>query len=90
MIKKFNEHEYPSGWNTQSKSLYRKFQFEDFKECFSFMKKVAALSEKYNHHPKWCNQWNVLEIWLKTHDSNTITEKDINLAKNINKILQSR
>lgn len=32
------------------------------------MTKVAALAEKQNHHPTWTNTYNVVEIYLTTHD----------------------
>jgi 4a-hydroxytetrahydrobiopterin dehydratase len=53
------------------------------------MVRVAFLAEKNNHHPKWTNEWNKVEIWLSTHDAgNVVTEKDRNLAKEIDKLLE--
>ncbi|MNY72321.1 putative pterin-4-alpha-carbinolamine dehydratase [compost metagenome] len=53
------------------------------------MLKVAFLAEKNNHHPRWTNEWNKVEIWLSTHDAgDVVTEKDRNLAKEIDKILE--
>ncbi len=41
-------------------------------------------AEKMDHHPKWTNVWNTVELWLSTHDAgNTVTEKDRALAKKI-------
>jgi len=41
-----------------------------------------------NHHPEWKNVYNKVEITLTTHDKgNTITEKDRELAKAINDLL---
>jgi 4a-hydroxytetrahydrobiopterin dehydratase len=74
-------------WQDKNNSLYKKFEFKDFKEAFSFMQKVAAVAEEANHHPKWLNEWNKVEIWLTSHDAgNKVTEKDHNLAKEIDKI----
>lgn len=71
-------------WQEQNNSLYRKFEFRDFSEAFSFMTRVALIAEKMDHHPKWTNVWNKVEIWLSTHDAgNTVTEKDQKLAKAI-------
>jgi len=48
------------------------------------MTRVAFIAEKMDHHPKWTNVWNTVEIWLSTHDAgNKITEKDHKLAKQI-------
>jgi len=68
-------------WKTQNGKLYRKIIFKNFIEAFSFMTHIAIYAEKVNHHPEWKNVYNELEIWLKTHDKDAITEKDIALAK---------
>jgi 4a-hydroxytetrahydrobiopterin dehydratase len=74
-------------WQEENNSLYKKFMFKDFIAAFSFMTSVAILSEKANHHPTWKNTYNVVEIWLTTHDAgNTVTEKDRALAKAIDNI----
>ncbi len=74
-------------WQEKNNSLYRTFEFKDFKEAFAFMGKVADLAEAQNHHPKWTNVYNKLEIWLSTHDAGDIvTEKDRKLAEAIDKI----
>lgn len=76
-------------WEEKDNALYRQFVFKDFIEAFAFMTKVALIAEKMNHHPKWTNTWNRVEIWLSTHDAgNVITEKDRNLANKIDAILE--
>jgi 4a-hydroxytetrahydrobiopterin dehydratase len=74
-------------WQEENSSLYRKFEFADFKEAFAFMQKVAQAVEQANHHPKWQNEWNKVEIWLSSHDAgNKVTNKDYQLAATIDKI----
>jgi 4a-hydroxytetrahydrobiopterin dehydratase len=74
-------------WVEQNNSLYRKFEFKSFNEAFAFMTKVALHAEKMDHHPKWTNVWNVVEIWLSTHDAgNTVTERDKKLAQKIDSV----
>ena len=75
-------------WTEVNNELCRTFQFKDFKEAFAFMTKVAALAEKHNHHPWWSNVYNKVEIKLSTHSAGDIvTEKDHNLAADIDKLL---
>jgi ADP-ribosylglycohydrolase/pterin-4a-carbinolamine dehydratase len=77
-------------WQAQNNQLYRKFEFQDFKTAFAFMTQVAALAEEQNHHPNWRNAYNVVEIWLCTHDEGyTITEKDWELAKGIDGVKEA-
>src|SRR5450432_84036 len=74
-------------WKEKDNTLYRKFKFKDFSEAFAFMTRVALEAEKMDHHPKWTNTYNQLEIWLSTHDAGDIvTEKDRKLARKIDAI----
>lgn len=51
------------------------------------MEKVAALAEEFQHHPRWENEWSVVQIWLITHEGGKkITEKDHELAKAIDDV----
>ena len=70
-----------SGWSIDGKHLSKKFKFNDFKEAFAFMTKVALKAEQMNHHPDWFNVYNRVEVKLSTHDADGITAKDIELAK---------
>jgi 4a-hydroxytetrahydrobiopterin dehydratase len=71
-------------WTEKDNTLYRKFEFKDFSEAFAFMTRVALIAEKMNHHPKWTNVWNTVEVWLSTHDAgDVVTDKDRKLADKI-------
>jgi 4a-hydroxytetrahydrobiopterin dehydratase len=75
-------------WQTQDNTLYRKFEFKDFSEAFAFMTRVALIAEKMDHHPKWTNVWNTVEVWLSTHDAgDVVTDKDRKLATKIDALL---
>ena len=69
-------------WQEQKNSLHKKFEFKNFSEAFAFMTRVALAAEKMDHHPKWTNEYNKVEIWLSSHDAGDIvTEKDQKLSK---------
>ena len=75
-------------WTNDNNVLYKKFEFKNFSEAFAFMTRVAIEAEKMDHHPKWTNVYNKVEIWLSTHDAgNIITEKDKKLAAIIDGLL---
>lgn len=75
-------------WQEKENSLYRKFEFKDFSEAFAFMTRVALAAEKMDHHPKWTNVWNTVEVWLSTHDAgDTVTDKDRKLASKIDALV---
>ena len=75
-------------WEEKNNSLYRKFVFANFSEAFAFMTRLALEAEKMDHHPRWTNVWNTVELWLNTHSAgDMITEKDRELAKKIDKLV---
>ena len=74
-------------WQETKHGLYRQFNFDDFKHAWDFMSEVAKLAEEYQHHPRWENEWSVVQIWLITHEGGQkITEKDHELAKAIDEV----
>ena len=75
-------------WEYKNNSLYAKFEFDNFKDCFSAMSRIAFECEAQNHHPEWTNIYNVLKISLSTHDANGVTEKDFKLAEAIEAIVE--
>jgi 4a-hydroxytetrahydrobiopterin dehydratase len=75
-------------WQEKNNTIYQKFDFKDFSEAFAFMTRVALAAEKMNHHPKWTNVWNTVEVWLSTHDAgDVVTDKDRKLADKIDALL---
>jgi ribonuclease HI len=77
-------------WLEKNKQLYREFKFKDFKEAFEFMEKVAQAAEAVNHHPRWQNEYNKVEVWLSTHSEGKVTEKDRALAESIDEIFEGK
>lgn len=76
-------------WQEIDQQLYRSFEFANFSEAFAFMTRVALVAEKMDHHPRWQNVWNRVEIWLQTHDAgNVVTEKDRKLAQAIDRLVK--
>ena len=75
-------------WKEENNQLYKKFVFKTFVDAFAFMTKVAIISEKMDHHPKWTNVYNTVEVWLSTHDAgNVVTEKDKKLSALIDALI---
>jgi len=67
-------------------ALSRDFVFRDFAEAFAFMTRVAFAAERLDHHPNWSNCWNRVEITLTTHESGGLTERDLSLAHEIDRV----
>ncbi len=77
------------GWTYAKNAIHTSFQFENFKEAFTVMTRIAFEAEAQQHHPNWGNVYNQLEISLSTHDADGVTEKDFKLARSIESIVEA-
>jgi len=76
-----------SGWEYADNAIHTSFEFDNFKDCFTVMTRIAFEVEKVNHHPDWSNVYKTLHISLSTHDAGGVTEKDLELAAIINELV---
>ena len=75
-------------WREQNNKLYQKFGFKDFREAIEFINKVAEIANELNHHPTIHNTYNVVEIWLSTHEAgDKVTDKDKEFANLVDRIV---
>jgi len=79
--------QYPD-WDYHKNALHAEFEFDNFKDCFSAMSRIAFECEALNHHPDWSNTYNVLTISLSTHSANGVTDLDFKLAEAIEAIVE--
>lgn len=75
-------------WINQDNSLIKVFTFNNFLEAIDFVNKIALLAERNEHHPDIeIFSYKNVKIRLSTHDKgNQITQKDIGLSLEIDKI----
>lgn len=74
-------------WKLEAdKRISKSFKFKNFKEALAFTNKVGELAEEANHHPDIQLSYGRVVVQLETHEGDGLTEKDFNLAKEIDKI----
>lgn len=73
-------------WKFIDNAIEKKFKFLDFTQALGFIVQVGLMAEKRNHHPELLNVYNKVTIRLTTHDADGVTDKDVELAKAIEKI----
>ena len=79
----------PLNWNLIENKLVREFKFSNFQEALEWSVQVAMLAEEVNHHPEIMFTWGRVVVSTTTHDQgNRITDKDIDLANDINDLAQ--
>jgi len=79
----------PEDWTLDDKALVRTFKFKDFSEAFGFLTRVALHAEKVDHHPEFTSVWNRVDFRLTSHDAGGVTDRDVQLAEAIGKLVSS-
>lgn len=76
-------------WKEENNALTRTYEFKDFVAAIAFMVNAAMYINSLNHHPEWTNVYNKVMVKLQTHDAgNTVTDKDRDLAKVLDKVYE--
>ena len=73
-------------WAYQGKSIHKKYTFKSFMPAIAFVNKIAEAAEKAGHHPDITINYNVVAIALSTHSEGGVTQKDFDLAAQIDQI----
>ncbi len=73
-------------WRLEGNVIKRDWEFRDFSEAMDFINMIAVIAEKHNHHPYLENTYNRVSLSFNTHDAGGITEKDINIAREIDRL----
>ncbi|MFH0954909.1 MAG: 4a-hydroxytetrahydrobiopterin dehydratase [Candidatus Micrarchaeota archaeon] len=72
------------GWQFNKSEIVRLFEFENFKKSVQFVNRIGLSAEKMNHHPDILIQYDKVRVSLSTHPEGGITQKDFDLAFEIN------
>ena len=77
-----------AGWelSDDGKAITKTFRFAGFRDAIAWMTRAAFDAEHLNHHPEWSNVYNRVEVRLTTHDTGGLTDKDIDLARRMDRI----
>ncbi|CAN1504417.1 COG2154 Pterin-4a-carbinolamine dehydratase [Flavobacteriaceae bacterium] len=71
------------GWEFKDNGIEKQFKFKNFNQALGFIVQMGVLAEKMNHHPELFNVYSKVNIRLTTHDSGGVTDKDFELASQI-------
>ena len=72
-------------WARHGEIISRTFAFKDFPAAVKFVNAVAELAEQAQHHPDVDIRWNKVTLALTTHDAGGLTEKDFELARQLDR-----
>ncbi len=74
------------GWQRQGSELSKVYDLKNFVKAMGFVNSVALLAEKANHHPDIDIRWNKVTLRLSTHSEGGLTDKDFDLAGQIDQL----
>lgn len=68
------------------KAIERHFKFSNFNYALSFVKQIAEIAERENHHPDITFGWGYCDVKFSTHSIGGLHENDFIAAAKINAI----
>ncbi|MFQ5538354.1 MAG: 4a-hydroxytetrahydrobiopterin dehydratase [Gemmatimonadota bacterium] len=71
------------GWFRRNNRLMKEYVFRSFRDSIVFVNRIATLADSLDHHPDIDVRFNKVTVALTTHDAGGITEKDLELAEQI-------
>lgn len=80
-----------SGWRELEgrDAIGKQYRFRNFSEAWGWMSRVALAAEKADHHPEWRNVYRDVEVVLNSHDAGGVTERDVRLARRMDRIREA-
>jgi 4a-hydroxytetrahydrobiopterin dehydratase len=70
-------------WGREEDEIHKTFEFDDFVASIGFVNDVAAMANRYDHHPDIDIRWNKVKLTLSTHSEGGLTSLDFDLANDI-------
>jgi 4a-hydroxytetrahydrobiopterin dehydratase len=75
------------GWARADGALRRSIKFPTFLDGIDAVRRVGEHAESKDHHPDIDIRWRTVTFALVTHSAGGITEKDLDMARDINRIV---
>ena len=76
----------PLGWELVGGRLMKTVPCRGFAGSLAFVNEVGALAEATEHHPDIDIRYDRVTLSLVTHDSGGITRRDLDLARQIDRV----
>lgn len=76
-----------NGWERSEGALRRSIKFPEFLAGIDGVRRVAEHAEAADHHPDIDIRWRTVTFALVTHSEGGITDQDVQMAAEIDKIV---
>ncbi|MBA3233282.1 MAG: 4a-hydroxytetrahydrobiopterin dehydratase [Propionibacteriales bacterium] len=77
------------GWTLDGDSIVRAVETDSFTAGIHLVDEVAKVAEELNHHPDIDIRWTTLTFRLSTHSEGGVTDDDLKLAAEIDRLSSS-
>jgi 4a-hydroxytetrahydrobiopterin dehydratase len=77
-------------WRRLAQALHARFLTGSFAKGLAFVDAVGEVAERANHHPDVTLTYPFVDIKLMSHDVSSVTERDIDLARQISAIAKDK
>lgn len=74
------------GWARDGDAIAKSFTFADFTAAIAFINRAAGPIDEMDHHPEWANVYNRVDIRLTSHDAGGVTDRDVQLARVLDRV----
>ena len=78
-----------NGWQRTDGALRRSVTFPAYLDGIEAVRRVAEHAERIDHHPDIDIRWRTVTFALVTHSEGGITDRDVQLAQQIDEILSA-
>jgi 4a-hydroxytetrahydrobiopterin dehydratase len=76
-----------NGWEFKENSIRKIFKTKGFPQTMGFVTSIGVLCQQFDHHPDYLTlKYAEVEVSFSTHSAGGITEKDIEIADEIEKL----
>ncbi|MGK2881024.1 MAG: 4a-hydroxytetrahydrobiopterin dehydratase [Mycobacterium sp.] len=76
-----------NGWVRRDGTIRRSVKFPAFLEGIDAVRRVAEHAESKDHHPDIDIRWTTVTFALVTHSEGGVTEKDVEMARDIDTLV---
>ncbi|EDP75278.1 4a-hydroxytetrahydrobiopterin dehydratase [Hydrogenivirga sp. 128-5-R1-1] len=75
------------GWELGDGYIHKEFNTKNWKTTIFVVNTIAGLAEAHWHHPDLEVSFKKVRVKLTTHEAGGVTERDIKLAKEIDRLV---
>ena len=70
----------PEGWREEDDAIVREFELASFPAAIEFVRRLAELAERENHHPDIDIRYRRVLVRWSTHSAGGVTDRDRDMA----------